>query len=163
MFGSPETTSGGNALKFYSSLRLDIRRIGSLKNGDQVVGNHVKVKVVKNKLAPPFRETLFDIEFGRGISKAGELVDLAVTAKVLEKSGAWYAYNGEKIAQGRERAKQYFEANPQIAATVEQAVREKLLTDTSITDLASGNAEALGTPVAGEAENLIQEVEDAKH
>jgi len=159
MFGSPETTSGGNALKFYSSARLDIRRVGSLKNGEQVVGNHVRVKVVKNKLAPPFKETLFDIEFGKGISKV-ELVDLAVTTKVLEKSGAWYSYNGEKIAQGREKAKLYFEANPDVANAVEKVVREKLLSDPSITNLAVGNFEEIA--ITNDVENLIQEIEETK-
>jgi recombination protein RecA len=104
MFGSPETTTGGNALKFYASVRLDIRRIGSIKKGDEVIGNETKVKVVKNKVSPPFREAEFDILYGEGISREGEIIDLGVQAKVVDKSGAWYAYNGEKIGQGKDNA-----------------------------------------------------------
>ena len=125
MFGNPETTTGGNALKFYSSVRLDIRRIGAVKKGDEVLGNQTRVKVVKNKVAPPFRQCEFDILYNEGISKEGELIDMGVDHGVVEKSGAWYAYKGEKIGQGRENAKIYLEKNPKIAAEIEMAVREK--------------------------------------
>ena len=125
MFGSPETTSGGNALKFYSSVRLDIRRIGAIKDKDEIIGNSTRVKVVKNKVAPPFKVVEFDLMYGKGISKTGELVDLGVKAGVVEKAGAWYAYKGEKIGQGRENAKLYLEQNPKIAAEIEMAIREK--------------------------------------
>ena len=125
MFGSPETTSGGNALKFYSSVRLDIRRIGAIKDKEQIVGNSTRVKVVKNKVSPPFKVVEFDLMYGKGISKTGELVDLGVKAEVVEKAGAWYAYKGEKIGQGRENAKIYLEQNPKIAAEIEMAIRTK--------------------------------------
>ena len=125
MFGSPETTTGGNALKFYSSVRLDIRRIGAIKNGDEIIGNSTRVKVVKNKVAPPFKVVEFDLMYGKGISKVGELVDLGAKADIVEKAGAWYAYKGEKIGQGRENAKTYLEQNPKIAAEIEMAIREK--------------------------------------
>jgi recombination protein RecA len=114
MFGNPETTTGGNALKFYSSIRMDIRRIGQIKQGDEVIGNRTRVKVVKNKIAPPFKEAEFDIMYNEGISRTGDVVDLAVNRGILEKSGAWYAYKGEKIAQGREAAKTYLKANPKL-------------------------------------------------
>ena len=124
MFGNPETTTGGRALKFYSSVRLDVRRTESLKQSGEIVGNHVRVKVVKNKIAPPFKEAEFDIMFGRGISKEGDVLDLAVNANVVEKSGAWYAYKGAKIGQGRENAKQYLTQNPLICEEIENQVRE---------------------------------------
>jgi recombination protein RecA len=124
MFGNPETTSGGNALKFYSSVRLDIRRIGSIKERDLVVGNQTKVKVVKNKMAPPFRVVEFDIMYGVGISKTGELLDLGVQAGIVEKSGAWYSCDGQRIGQGRENAKTFLEENPEVAQKIEQKVRE---------------------------------------
>ncbi len=123
MFGSPETTAGGNALKFYSSVRLDIRRIGAIKDKEEIIGNQTRVKVVKNKVAPPFKVIEFDIMYGEGISKMGELVDLAAKANIIEKSGAWYAYKGEKIGQGRDNARQYLKLNPKIAAEIEMAVR----------------------------------------
>ncbi len=123
MFGSPETTTGGNALKFYASVRLDIRRIGAIKDRDQVIGNHTRVKVVKNKVAPPFRQVEFDIMYGEGISKAGELLDLGVAAGVVEKSGSWYSYNSQRIGQGRENAKKFLRENPEIAEEIEQAIR----------------------------------------
>jgi recombination protein RecA len=123
MFGSPETTSGGNALKFYASVRLEIRRIGAIKDRDEVVGNQTRVKVVKNKVAPPFREVEFDIMYGWGISKVGELVDLGVIAGVVDKSGSWYSYNGERIGQGRENAKTFLKDNPDKADAIEQAIR----------------------------------------
>jgi recombination protein RecA len=126
MFGSPETTSGGNALKFYSSVRLDIRRIGSIKDRDEVVGNTTRVKVVKNKVAPPFKQVEFDIMYGEGISKTGELLDLGVKAGVVEKAGSWFSYGDERIGQGRENAKVYLKENPDIAAEIEVRVREAL-------------------------------------
>ena len=125
MFGNPETTSGGNALKFYSSVRMDIRRIGAIKDKDQIIGNSTRVKVVKNKVAPPFKMVEFDLMYGKGISKTGELIDLGSKADIVEKSGAWYAYKGEKIGQGRENAKVYLEQNPKIAAEIESAIRTK--------------------------------------
>jgi recombination protein RecA len=123
MFGSPETTTGGNALKFYASVRLDIRRIGGIKKGDEVVGNETRVKVVKNKVAPPFREAIFDILYGEGISREGEIVELGVVHKLVEKSGSWYAYNGEKIGQGKDNASEFLKTNPQIAKEIEEKVR----------------------------------------
>ena len=125
MFGSPETTSGGNALKFYSSVRMDIRRIGAIKDKEQIIGNSTRVKVVKNKVSPPFKVVEFDLMYGKGISKVGELIDLGAKAEIVEKSGAWYAYKGEKIGQGRENAKIYLEQNPKVAAEIEMAIREK--------------------------------------
>ena len=125
MFGNPETTSGGNALKFYSSVRMDIRRIGAIKDKDQVIGNSTRVKVIKNKVSPPFKVVEFDLMYGKGISKVGELIDLGAKADVIEKSGAWYAYKGEKIGQGKENAKSYLEKNPKIAEEIEKIVREK--------------------------------------
>ncbi len=123
MFGSPETTTGGNALKFYASVRLDIRRIGAIKDRDEVIGNQTRVKVVKNKVAPPFRQVEFDIIYGEGISKTGELLDLGVKAEVIEKSGSWYSHEGERIGQGREKARQFLSENPAIAEAIEDAVR----------------------------------------
>ena len=124
MFGSPETTSGGNALKFYSSVRLDIRRIGAIKDRDEIVGNQTRVKVVKNKVAPPFRVIEFDIMYGEGISKLGELLDLGVNANIVEKAGSWFSYNEERIGQGRENAKKFLADNPTVAMAIENAVRE---------------------------------------
>ncbi|VVD95898.1 recombinase A [Pandoraea horticolens] len=126
MFGNPETTTGGNALKFYSSVRLDIRRIGSIKKGDEVVGNETRVKVVKNKVSPPFREAIFDILYGQGISREGEIIDLGVNAKIVEKAGAWYSYNGEKIGQGKDNAREFLRENPDIAHEIENKVRASL-------------------------------------
>jgi recombination protein RecA len=126
MFGSPETTTGGNALKFYASVRLDIRRIGSIKRGEEIVGNETKVKVVKNKVAPPFKEAEFDILYGQGISREGEIIDLGVVAKVVEKSGAWYAYNGEKIGQGKDNCREFLKENPALAFEIENKVRDSL-------------------------------------
>ena len=123
MFGSPETTSGGNALKFYASVRLDIRRIGQIKEGDQVVGNRTRVKVVKNKIAPPFKNTEFDIMYGEGISYEGDLLDLAVQADIVNKTGAWFAFNNEKIGQGRENAKRYLKDNEKVCSEIEKAVK----------------------------------------
>ena len=124
MFGSPETTTGGNALKFYASVRLDIRRIGAIKKGDEIVGNETKVKVVKNKVAPPFKEAFFDILYGQGISHEGEIIELGVLHKFIDKSGAWYAYNGEKIGQGKDNAREYLKEHPEIALEIEAKVRD---------------------------------------
>jgi recombination protein RecA len=123
MFGNPETTTGGNALKFYASVRLDIRRVGQIKNGEEVVGNQTRVKVVKNKVAPPFKVVEFDIMYGEGVSKTGELLDLGIKANIVEKSGSWFSYDGERIGQGRENAKAFLRANPEIAAKIEQEIR----------------------------------------
>ena len=124
MYGSPETTTGGNALKFYASVRLDIRRIGAIKDREEVVGNQTRVKVVKNKVAPPFKQVEFDIMYGEGISKIGELIDLGVKAGVVEKSGAWFSFDSQRLGQGRENAKAFLKANPEIADRIEQAIRE---------------------------------------
>lgn len=123
MFGSPETTTGGNALKFYASVRLDIRRIGAIKDGETVIGNQTRVKVVKNKMAPPFRQVEFDIMYGEGISKTGEMVDLGVAGNIVEKSGAWFSYDGQRIGQGRDNSKQFLKDNPSVAATIENKIR----------------------------------------
>jgi recombination protein RecA len=125
MFGNPETTTGGNALKFYASLRLEIRRIGQIKERDEVVGNQTRVKVVKNKLAPPFRQVEFDIMYGEGISKVGELLDLGVKAAIVEKSGAWFSYDSQRIGQGRENAKQFLRDHRSLADAIEAKVREQ--------------------------------------
>ena len=127
MFGSPETTTGGNALKFYASVRLDIRRIGSIKEGEEVVGSETRVKVVKNKVAPPFRQTEFQIMYGTGIYRMGEVIDLGVKLNLIDKSGAWYAYNGEKIGQGKKNAATYLEENPQLAKEIEGKIRDQML------------------------------------
>jgi recombination protein RecA len=127
MFGNPETTTGGNALKFYASVRLDIRRIGALKNGEEVIGNQTRVKVVKNKVAPPFREAEFEILYGAGISRMGEVIDIGVAQGLVEKSGSWYSYNGERIGQGKENARTFLDQHPEIAQEIEGKIREKLL------------------------------------
>jgi recombination protein RecA len=134
MFGSPETTTGGNALKFYSSVRLDIRRIGSIKKGEEYIGNETRVKVVKNKVAPPFKEAEFDILFGEGVSREGEIIDLGVAAKIVEKSGSWYAYGGEKIGQGKDNSREFLRENPELAREIENKVRD-----------------AMGVPLLGES------------
>ena len=126
MFGNPETTTGGNALKFYSSVRLDIRRIGAIKKGEDVIGSETRVKVVKNKVAPPFKQAEFDILYGEGVSREGEIVDLGVLAKLVEKSGSWYAYNGEKIGQGKDNAREFLKANPDVAREIENKIRVSL-------------------------------------
>ena len=126
MFGSPETTTGGNALKFYASVRLDIRRTGTIKKGDVAIGNETKVKVVKNKVSPPFKTAEFDILFGEGISREGEIIDMGVAARIVEKSGAWYAYGGEKIGQGRDNAREFLRENPDLAREIENKVRDSL-------------------------------------
>jgi recombination protein RecA len=127
MFGNPETTTGGNALKFYASVRLDIRRIGAIKNGEEVTGNMTRVKVVKNKVAPPFREAEFEIMYGQGISREGEIIELGSSLGIIEKSGAWYAYKGSRIGQGKDNARAYLLANKEVAREIEQQVRAKLL------------------------------------
>ncbi|MBB5373479.1 recombinase RecA [Acidocella aromatica] len=142
MFGNPETTTGGNALKFYASIRMEIRRTGSIKERDEVTGNHTRVKVVKNKLAPPFRQVEFDIMFGEGISKNGELIDLGVKAGVVEKSGAWFSYDSQRIGQGRENAKQFLRDNPKMAESIEKKIREQ----------SSAIAEALMVADAGDGD-----------
>ena len=124
MYGSPETTTGGNALKFYASVRLDIRRIGSIKEREEVIGNQTRVKVVKNKLAPPFRQVEFDIMYGEGISKTGELLDLGVKSGIVEKSGAWFSFDSQRLGQGRENSRQFLKDNPHVADTIEKGVRE---------------------------------------
>ncbi len=157
MFGSPETTTGGNALKFYASVRLDIRRIGSIKDREETIGNQTRVKVVKNKVSPPFKTVDFDIMYGEGVSKTGELVDLGVKAGIVEKSGAWFAYKGEKIGQGRENAKRYLKDNPKIAAELEAAIRahakdisKAMIGSATKDDADTDMAEDLGT--SGEAD-----------
>ena len=127
MFGNPETTTGGNALKFYSSVRMEIRRIGAIKKSDEVVGNETRVKVVKNKVAPPFKEAFFDILYGRGISREGEIINLGVQHGIIEKTGAWYGYNGERIGQGKDNVREYLRGNPEMALEIEQAVKRKAL------------------------------------
>ena len=142
MFGNPETTTGGRALKFYSSVRMDVRRVESLKQGGEVIGNHTRVKVVKNKIAPPFKEAEFDIMFGEGISMVGDILDLAVNVDIVNKSGAWYAYNGEKIGQGRENAKQYLKDNPAVCQEIESRVREHFgLNNDLVADTAAAGKE----------------------
>lgn len=143
MFGSPETTTGGNALKFYATVRLDIRRIGQIKDKDEVVGNHTRVRVVKNKVAPPFKVVEFDIMYGKGISKTGELVDLGVKADIVEKSGSWFSFDGERLGQGRENSKTFLTQNPDVAATIEHRVRENagLVAELMMTGEADEDAE----------------------
>src|SRR5271166_1578709 len=154
MFGNPETTTGGNALKFYSSVRLDIRRTGQIKERDEVVGNQTRVKVVKNKVAPPFKQVEFDIMYGEGISKTGELVDLGVKANIVEKSGAWYSYDSQRIGQGRENGKAYLKNNPQVAEAIEREIRANAgLIATRILDGADGDediADEVTEPVEAE-------------
>ena len=139
MFGNPETTTGGNALKFYASVRLDIRRIGAIKKGDEILGNETRVKVVKNKVAPPFKQTEFDILYGEGISYEGELISLGVKEGFIDKSGAWYAYNGDKIGQGKDKARNFLKEHPEIIAEIDAKIREKLLPEI---DVSASNAEA---------------------
>jgi recombination protein RecA len=159
MFGSPETTTGGNALKFYASVRLDIRRTGTIKRGDEAVGNETKVKVVKNKVAPPFKTAEFDILFGEGISRQGEIIDMGVNAKVIEKSGAWYAYQGEKIGQGRDNAREFLRENEALAFEIENKVRESL----GIPLLAGGvEAPAAKEEKAPKASKAAKEAKDVK-
>jgi recombination protein RecA len=134
MFGNPETTTGGNALKFYASVRLDIRRIGAVKNGDEIVGNETRVKVVKNKIAPPFKQAEFQILYGQGINSLGELIELGVKHGFVEKAGAWYSCNGERIGQGKANASKYLEEHPEMAKDVDTKLRDMFLTKTTVTD-----------------------------
>jgi recombination protein RecA len=127
MFGNPETTTGGNALKFYSSVRMDIRRIGAIKKGDEIIGNETRVKVVKNKMAPPFKQAEFQILYGEGISREGEIIDMGVKQGFVEKAGAWYSYNGERIGQGKENVREFLRQNPDIATDIEGKIRAELL------------------------------------
>lgn len=152
MFGSPETTTGGNALKFYASVRLDIRRIGALKDKEAIVGNQTRVKVVKNKMAPPFRQVEFDIMYGEGISKVGELIDLGVQGGLVEKSGAWFAYDGQRIGQGRENAKQFMRDNPVVAQKLEAEIRKK--------SMAVADAMLAGPETADEASEAVLDIAD---
>ena len=149
MFGSPETTTGGNALKFYASVRLDIRRIGAIKDRDEVVGNQTRVKVVKNKLAPPFRVVEFDIMYGKGVSKTGELLDLGVNANIVEKSGAWFSCDGQRIGQGRENAKQFLADNPDMANSIERRIRENAGLVAGAMLVGSPDPEEVGVPDEG--------------
>jgi recombination protein RecA len=146
MFGNPETTTGGNALKFYASVRLDIRRIGAIKKGEEVIGSQTRVKVVKNKVAPPFRQTEFDIIYNEGISKEGELIDIGSENGVVDKTGAWYSFNKERIGQGKDNARQFLKEHPEIAAEIEKRIREKAM---AAVRAAAGNADA-EEPVAEE-------------
>ena len=162
MFGNPETTTGGNALKFYASVRLDIRRIGALKDGEVVVGNRTRVKVVKNKMAPPFREVEFDILYGKGISREGDLLDMGVLANLVEKSGAWYSYAGERIGQGREAAKQYFVEHPQLSLVLENALRAQSGL-TGLSELPAAKGEAKDTKAEGKSEKEKPEKNGRDH
>ena len=149
MFGSPETTTGGNALKFYASVRLEIRRIGGLKKGDEVVGNETRVKIVKNKVAPPFKEAIFDILYGEGISREGEIIDMGVAQGIVEKAGAWYSYNGNKIGQGKDNTRDYLRQNPALAVEIENLVRDKL----GIKTRAIAKASAVSAPAETDAKD----------
>jgi recombination protein RecA len=142
MFGNPETTTGGNALKFYSSVRMDIRRIGAIKNGEEVVGSQTRVKVVKNKVAPPFREAEFEIMYGTGISKEGELIEIGVLHNLVEKSGSWYSYKGERIGQGKDNARVFLQQHPEIANAIEQQIRAKLIPEKATMNRGGGGGEA---------------------
>jgi len=146
MFGSPETTTGGNALKFYSSVRMDIRRIGAIKRGDEVVGNETRVKVVKNKVAPPFKQVEFQILYGEGISREGEIIDLGVKHGFVEKSGAWYSYNGDRIGQGKDNVRKFLKENPEMAADIESRIRAEVFPDQAIPEAESRESEAAGKP-----------------
>ena len=148
MFGNPETTTGGNALKFYASVRLDIRRIGAIKKGEEVIGSQTRVKVVKNKVAPPFRQTEFDIIYNEGLSKEGELVDIGAESGIVEKTGAWYSFNKERIGQGKDNARQFLKDNPDIAAEIEKRIREKAM---AAVRAAAGDDEAVEATVEEEA------------
>ena len=145
MFGNPETTTGGNALKFYASVRLDIRRTGSIKKGDEIIGNETRVKVVKNKVSPPFKSAEFDILYGEGTSREGEILDLGVTHGFVEKSGAWYSYNGERIGQGKDNAREYLREKPELALEIENRIRE-----------------AVGVSTRGEAPQPVVDTEGAE-
>ena len=160
MFGNPETTTGGNALKFYSSIRMEIRRIGAIKDRDEIVGNQTRIKVVKNKLAPPFKMIEFDIMYGEGFSKTGELIDLGVKAGIVEKSGSWFSYGSERIGQGRENAKNYMKENPEAAAAIEEAIRREsgLISDDMQADPSGGGGEQEGENTSeNTSENVVEE------
>ena len=144
MFGSPETTTGGNALKFYASVRLDIRRIGAVKKGDEIIGSETRVKVVKNKVAPPFRQCEFEILYGEGTSREGEIIELGVAQNLIDKSGAWYSYNGDRIGQGKENVRQFLRDNPAIANEIDKQLRERLLVP-------------VGKPAAAAPEEALEE------
>jgi recombination protein RecA len=141
MFGSPETTTGGNALKFYSSVRMDIRRIGAIKKGDEVIGNQTRVKVVKNKVSPPFKMAEFEILYGFGISREGEIIDLGVQHGLIDKAGSWYSYGDDRIGQGKENVREYLKTNPETAAEIEAKIRAKLLPDTVAAPAPADDAE----------------------
>jgi recombination protein RecA len=162
MFGNPETTTGGNALKFYASVRLDIRRIGQIKERDEVVGNQTRVKVVKNKVAPPFKQVEFDIMYGEGISKTGELVDLGVKAGIIEKSGAWFSFKGDRIGQGRENTKAYLKENPKIAAEIEKLIRQSagLIVDKML-EAAPEDDEAADADEGPDEDGVLPDIEDS--
>jgi recombination protein RecA len=145
MFGNPETTTGGNALKFYASVRLDIRRTGAIKKGDEIVGNETRVKVVKNKMAPPFKQAEFEILYGEGISREGELIDLGVKHDIIDKAGAWYSYNGDRIGQGKDNVRNFLKDNPEIAADIDRQLRDKLLDKPSARDELPDNVEQIGS------------------
>jgi recombination protein RecA len=144
MFGSPETTTGGNALKFYSSVRLDIRRIGAIKDGDEIVGNETRVKVIKNKVAPPFKQTEFQIMYGKGIYRLGEIIDLGVQEGLIDKAGAWYSYKGDRIGQGKKNAATYLQENQEIASEIDKQLRSKLLDDLDLPEEEASNV----TPIS---------------
>ncbi len=162
MFGNPETTTGGNALKFYASVRLDIRRIGQIKERDEVVGNQTRVKVVKNKVAPPFKQVEFDIMYGEGISKTGELVDLGVKAGIIEKSGAWFSFKGDRIGQGRENTKAYLKENPKLAAEIEKLIRQSagLIVDKML-EAAPEDDEAADADEGPDEDGVLPDIEDS--
>jgi len=151
MFGNPETTTGGNALKFYASVRLDIRRIGAIKKGDEVVGSETRVKVVKNKVAPPFKQAEFDILYNEGISREGEIIELGSNLNIIDKSGAWYSYNGERIGQGKDNTRNFLKEHPQLAQEIEAKIRTQLLTQPSA---------VRGAVAAIEEEDVVDELED---
>ncbi len=144
MFGSPETTTGGNALKFYASVRLDIRRIGAVKRGDEIIGSETRVKVVKNKVAPPFRQAEFEILYGEGTSREGEIIELGVAQNLIDKSGAWYSYNGDRIGQGKENVRQFLREHPEITNEIDKMLRERLLVP-------------VGKPAAAAPEEALEE------
>lgn len=146
MFGSPETTTGGNALKFYASVRLDIRRTGAIKRGDEIIGNETKVKVVKNKVAPPFKEVTFEILYGEGVSREGEIIELGTKNNILDKAGSWYSYNGEKIGQGKDNVRNYLREHPEMTQAIEKQIRDKLLAMTPVSNDTAANADVTETP-----------------